>query len=330
MIADVVIVGAGIAGIQAALALQEKAYAVCVIEKAPMVGGRLATQQVGEGRADTGLQFFTARTKSFHTIVDGWAAKGLVEVWGDQWTDGSLKMTAPDGEPRYFASQGMARLAESLAKDIKDLRLSTSVKALTFEDGKWTVHLSSGEKIVTDAIILTMPIPQALNLLEESHIALSAQDESILHHIYYGQSIVAAIEIKGETSLPDIGAIQRFDQPVFWVADNQRKGISSKRVITLQTSHAFSDKNWDQTDAELEQYFHEALQPYLEEGAEIETVAIVRWKYSMPLLTYFDDSYASSHFPNLLFAGDAFGGRGRFEGAALSGIAAAGQVKQIL
>ena len=56
---DVLIVGAGLAGLLAANALQAAGQTVRVVEKARGVGGRLATWRLGPGRGDYGAQFFS-------------------------------------------------------------------------------------------------------------------------------------------------------------------------------------------------------------------------------------------------------------------------------
>ena len=60
---DVLIIGAGLAGLMAANSLKEQGWQVTLVDKGRSVGGRLATRRIGPGRADHGTQFFTARTQ---------------------------------------------------------------------------------------------------------------------------------------------------------------------------------------------------------------------------------------------------------------------------
>ncbi|MEZ4517060.1 MAG: FAD-dependent oxidoreductase [Chloroflexota bacterium] len=103
---DVLIVGAGLAGLTAARELSVAGLDVIVVEKGRLPGGRLATLAVGEGRADAGAQFFTVRTDEFAEVVDSWRREGLVFEWSRGWSDGSLAETVPDGYPRYAAIGG--------------------------------------------------------------------------------------------------------------------------------------------------------------------------------------------------------------------------------
>jgi hypothetical protein len=98
---DVLIVGAGMSGLMAAQTLRERGHSVQLIERGRSVGGRLATRRVGDGGlADHGAQFFTVRSDTLQSYVDRWLAQALVYVWGEGWSDGSVKRTAGDGHAR--------------------------------------------------------------------------------------------------------------------------------------------------------------------------------------------------------------------------------------
>ena len=117
---DILIIGAGLSGLMAALHLQSNGQQVGLIDKGRTVGGRLATRAIGPGLADTGAQFFTVREPAFQRYVDEWQAAGLVYVWSTGWSDGSLIAAAPtnDGYPRYAINGGMNALARHLAAQV--------------------------------------------------------------------------------------------------------------------------------------------------------------------------------------------------------------------
>ena len=61
---EVVVVGAGVAGLTAARSLADAGHRVTVLDKGRRVGGRLSTREfAGGGRADAGAQFFTVRSE---------------------------------------------------------------------------------------------------------------------------------------------------------------------------------------------------------------------------------------------------------------------------
>ncbi|MCA9957062.1 MAG: NAD(P)-binding protein, partial [Anaerolineales bacterium] len=116
---DVLVVGAGLAGLLAANQLQAAGHSVQVVEKARGVGGRLATWRLGPGRGDYGAQFFTVREPQFQAIVDEWLALGLAFEWTRGWAAGSaVNNGADDGFPRYAITGGMTAVAKHLAQTV--------------------------------------------------------------------------------------------------------------------------------------------------------------------------------------------------------------------
>ncbi|MCZ2097620.1 MAG: FAD-dependent oxidoreductase [Anaerolineae bacterium] len=114
---DVLVVGAGLAGLMAARTLVEQGARVIVVDKGRSVGGRLATRRIDGGVADHGAQFFTVRDPAFGAFVERWITEGLVFEWSRGWSDGSLSVTR-DGHPRYAVRGGMNALAKHLAKGL--------------------------------------------------------------------------------------------------------------------------------------------------------------------------------------------------------------------
>ena len=322
MAVDVLIVGAGLAGIMAARTLLERGRTVYVIDKGRSVGGRLATRRVGEhGLADHGAQFFTVRTSTLQRYVDRWRALGLVYVWGTGWSDGSVKRTAGDGHPRYVVRGGMNRLAKHLAQGI-DITVDRLISSARKTSEGWMLEDGDGNTYASRGLILTPPMPETLELLTASGVHLSQEDFAELRRIRFGPCLCGIHAVNGDVDLPAPGAMQNFQSEVYWVADNQAKGISETTIITSHANAKFSRQNWDASEADIVRALESAVQPYLKQGARIVQTQLKRWRYSVPLTTHPQESLLAKELPPLVFAGDAFGGRGRVEGAFTSGLAA--------
>ena len=322
MTVDVLIVGAGMSGLMAASSLRARDYSVFLIERGRSVGGRLATRRVGAGgRADHGAQFFTVRTDTLQGYVDNWRALDLVYVWGTGWSDGSVKRTAGDGHPRYAVRGGMNQLAKHLAQGL-DIELDRLVTGLRPTANGWELADSEGETHIGRGLIMTPPMPESLELLTASRVYLHTQDFAELRRIRFGPCLCGIHEIEGEADLPAPGAVQNFQSEVYWVADNQAKGISKTRIVTSHANAKFSRQNWDASEADIVLELESAVRPYLKEGARIVNTQLKKWRYSVPLTTYPHECLLAKDLPALVFAGDAFGGRGRVEGAFMSGLAA--------
>lgn len=322
MNADVLIVGAGISGLMAARTLLDRGFTVQLIERARAVGGRLATRRIGEsGHADLGAQFFTVRTDAMQRHVDGWLDDGLVFVWGTGWSDGSVKRTHSDGHPRYAVRGGMNGLAKHLAADL-NIVLDRLVTYVELKDGHWQLNDSDSETYLGRALLLTPPMPATLKLLSASAISLHPVDLDELRRIQFGPCLCGIHVVEGEVDMPEPGAVQNFQNEVYWVSDNHAKGISQSTIITSHANAKYSRQNWDASEADIVQELESAVQPYLKTGARIVSTQLKKWRFSVPLTTNPHEFVFARDLPLLAFAGDAFGGRGRVEGAFVSGVAA--------
>ena len=330
MTTDVLIVGAGLSGLMAARTVQERGYSVQLIDKGRSVGGRLATRRVGEsGLADHGAQFFTVRSDILQRYVKRWLADDLIYVWGTGWSDGSTKRTAGDGNPRYAARGGMNMLAKQLAQGL-DTVIDRLVTQVDINDEEWLLQDSDGSAYVGRTLLMTPPMPESLNLLTANAIWLHSDDIDELRRIQFGPCLCGIHEIKGAIELPEPGAVQNFQSDVYWVADNQAKGISGTKIITSHANAKFSRQNWDASEADIIRELESAVLPYLRGDGKIVSTQLKKWSYSVPLTTYPHECLVARDLPGLVFAGDAFGGRGRVEGAFVSGIAAGKALADIL
>lgn len=330
MVVNVLIVGAGLSGLMAAHTLIDKGYSVKLIDKGRSVGGRLATRRVGaDGLADHGAQFFTVRTPALEAYVIDWLSKGLVYVWGTGWSDGSLKRTVTDGHPRYVTRGGMNKLAKLLAQDL-DVVVDTRITAIERYNDNWALTDNKDQGYTGRAVLLTPPVPQSLELLTQSSVQLDEEDLSALSKITFGPCVCGIHEIEGAVDLPSPGAIQNFAADIYWVADNKSKGISGTTIVTTHAGAKYSRMNWETPETELVNELESAIQPYLQNGSRIKSTQLKKWRYSVPLVTHPYEYLLAKGHPPLAFAGDAFGGRGRVEGAFTSGISAGNALAEIL
>jgi renalase len=318
---DVLIVGAGMAGLMAAQSLAHQHIETVLLEKNDCVGGRLATAEMGGGQADHGAQFFTVRNPQFRVWVNLWLEEGLAFEWSRGWSDGSLTIIPFDSHPRYAIRGGMTALAEHLAAD-RDVRLNTRLVSLAPDGQSWLAVDENGHTYAAPALLLTPPVPLSLQMLDAGEVALSARDREALESLEYDPCLTGLFRYEGTVRLPEPGAIQRPNAPIAWIADNRRKGLSpDTTLITVQASAAHSRRLWNLPDRDvlvaLEAGLHEFKAP---DAALIES-RLERWLYAVPIRPYPNRCLRSTDLPGLVFAGDAFGSP-RVEGAALSGLAA--------
>ena len=320
---DVLIVGAGLAGLLAANQLQEAGKSVLVVEKARGVGGRLATWRLGPGRGDYGAQFFTVREPNFQKFVTAWQQAGLVFEWARGWAAGSAVDTPlDDGHPRYAVTGGMTAVAKQLAQSLT-LHNQTRLQTIRLAGKGWEVLAENGRSYQTDALILTPPVPQSLALLNAGQVPLAEADRTALEKVAYAPCLSGLFWVEGEVAVPAPGAVQQPEARISWIADNQQKGISPE--ATILTAHAnpeFSKILYEAPKGELVGLFMGELRPFLGKNCTVKEHHIHKWRYALPTALHPERTLLAAGLPPLAFAGDAFNGP-RVEGAALSGLAAA-------
>ncbi len=317
---DVLIVGAGIAGLTAAQELKRAGLSVLVVEQANVVGGRMATLAIDSGLADIGAQYFTARSSEFRSRVAEWLDQGIVYLWAMGFSAGSLIHVSPQGFPRYAVTGGMARLPQELARELL-VHTNTHIVQVSSTGQGWLAKTDSDLTYRCQGLLLTPPVPLALKMLDAGNVELSDNDREFLSQLEYAPSLTGVYRIEGGIRIPAPGAVQRPALPIPWIGDNQQKGISQTRLITVQASGDYSKRMWDSADAEILRSMQASLEPYFAPDSTIVESYLHRWEYaSVEDAPTHDHPFWTPEFPaGLLFAGDAFGGA-RVEGAFLSGL----------
>ena len=148
MTADVIVIGAGLAGLTAADALRRAGRRVVVVEKSRGIGGRLATRRTREGlEFDHGAPAVTARPDAFAAFLAQASAEGHAARWGTDWV----------GLP------GMSGLVRGLAAGL-DIRFEMEATAVERDGGGWRVLVGDGAALTAPAVICTAPAPQTARL----------------------------------------------------------------------------------------------------------------------------------------------------------------------
>lgn len=311
------VVGAGIAGLLAARALQERGFEVTVLDKGRGVGGRMATRRLEEAAFDHGAQFFTARDERFRALVSGWMAAGAAQEWCRGFA-GPNGARSEDGHPRYRGASGMTSVPKALAQGLNVL-LERRIEAIFRDSAGWVATTASGERWESDALLLTPPVPQSLALLDAGGVALDASVRVELEAIQYDPCI-ALLVVPQSSTVPEPGGIQIHGEPIAFIADNRRKGISEAPAITLHAGPDFSRACWDSPDEAIAADLLAAASPWV--GGPPVSWSVHRWRFARPSRLHPRSHLVLKQPLPIAFAGDAFS-VARVEGAALSGLDAA-------
>lgn len=327
---DVLVVGAGVAGLTAAGALRERGLSVLVLEKSRGLGGRAATRRRGDLRIDHGAQFFTARDPRFQARVDAWLATGDVVVWTrgvPVWRpDAGWTEPGPDAHPRYAPPAGMSALGRLLGAGV-EVRREAPVARVTRIPPRWHLTLADGSTVAARAALLTAPAPQARTLLADAQVAPAAAETLAALEFEPCFAVLAGYD---DVAPPPWPAVRVEGHPdLAWVAnDGSRRGPgggAGPTVLVLHATPTFTRTHMDAPHDDVAQALLGAateLVPWADRPAWRD---VHRWRYARPV-TSRPEPYLMAA-PGLLVAGDAFGSD-RIEGAFLSGLAAAGALAE--
>jgi predicted NAD/FAD-dependent oxidoreductase len=317
-----IVVGAGISGLLAADALHREGWDLTVLDKGRGVGGRMATRRVGGGTFDHGAQFFTVRSDRFSGLVDGWLGAGAAVEWARGFADAEGKPNQ-DGHPRYRGGAGMTSIPKHLAYDLDVRTGERAVKVDVRTDG-WEVACESGLRLEASALVLAMPVPQALELATSGGFRLPESTRQDLKAVSYDPCLALMVLLDGPGDVPAPGGMQIKGEPLDWIGDNQRKGISDLPAITIHAGPEWSRAHFEDDEADVKRQLISLAGDRLgtDLSSSVVESSLARWRYSWVTKAHPEPFLAASEGPPLLFCGDAFG-QPKVEGAALSGLTAA-------
>ncbi len=310
---DVLVIGAGMAGLTAAAELQRAGRSVLVLDKGRAVGGRMASRRIGAATFDHGAQFITARDPRFAAVLEQGRQAGVIEEWCRGFAEHA------DGHPRWRGNPTMTAVMKHLARGL-EVSLEKQIVTLRRAADRWSLETNTREVFSAASVVLTPPVPQSLALLDAGGVPLSLETRSRLAGIEYERCLAVLAVLDGPSRIPPPGGLTPTAGPIAWIADNQLKGISTDPAVTIHATHAFSLAHWDRDRQESGRRLLDEAAPWL--GAGIKTFQVHGWRYSKPMQVDEQPCVLVSQSPPLVLAGDAFAGP-RVEGAALSGWAAA-------
>jgi len=331
---DVAIIGAGIAGLCAALTLTQAGLKVVIVDKARGVGGRMATRRLGGAVVDHGAQFFTVRGEAFDALVSDALQHGAVAPWCSGFARAAAAdqpaAPADDGHPRYRGATGMTDLPKFLAERLggtgTSLCTTSRVTAIAIADSRVRLGLDGGAGFVARGCVVTPPVPQALDLFAAGGLLAPAGGRidtdmhRLLASVAYDPCFALMLVLDRPILVPPPGGVQFESGPIAWLADNQQKGISPVPALTVHASGAFSRARFDDPPDEVLQTLRVAAAPWIGDATVVEQ-SLQRWKFALPTVVLDVPFVAATTAPPIVCCGDAFAGP-KVEGAATSGMAA--------
>lgn len=265
----VCVVGAGIAGIACARALEARGAQVQVLDRGRVPGGRMASRRIEARYVDLGASYFTVSDEGFGRVVDDWRDRGLARPWTDRFATAGPAGLGPakPGPVRWAAPGGLRSLVADLARGL-DVRQQTQVGRVG------PGPRVDGERY--DAVVLAMPDPQALALLRPGDPAarlLAGRDWEPALALAAGFA-ARAWDLDGAFT----------EHPVLsWVADDGRRRGDAAPVLVAHSTPGFAAGRLADPDAARDALVA-ALRELLDLPAPLWS-QVQRWTYAKPVGT---------------------------------------------
>lgn len=326
---DVIVIGAGMAGLSAAQKLQAAGLRVLVLEKSRGVGGRMATRRDEAGQWDHGAQYFTARSAAFRRQVAIWLRAHLISRWDRPvyvWDGQNLQSSTP--QQRFVGTPKMNAPLSALAAQF-EVKLSVHVSAIQPCSQGWEVHAGeagcAAEHIWSARqVILAIPAPQAATLIPPAQLTQSVP--RLAAQIPMQPCWAVMLSSESAIHLPFAGAFINVGS-LSWIAHDSSKPGRSGQHWLLHASEAWSQAHLEHTPEAVAELlcneFNQLLRAWGQTEPKWRSATAHRWRYARGNAT--DEvvqSAVHSAETGLVVAGDWLAS-GRVEGAYLSGLAAA-------
>ena len=143
-VANLAVVGAGIAGLACATRLQEAGLKVSLFEKSGGASGRMSTRRGNGWQCDHGAQYFTARHPDFRAEVARWQRAGVAGLWNPRLQVlGGESLHDPDQALERFVGIPAMTAPACLRAEALALATHSTIRQLERRPDGW--HLSSAE-----------------------------------------------------------------------------------------------------------------------------------------------------------------------------------------
>jgi renalase len=272
----IIIIGAGLTGLLLAQKLTNSAKECVILEKSKGLGGRIATRRINDKGLDHGAAYFSSNNNFLKNLSE-------------------LSLTAIQSDRGLYINGGMVQIAKKLSSNLNVLK-EKKVISLTHSSDKWLLKTEDGSSFECTKIVLTAPVPQALELLSQSGLHPEA-DHSICS-IKYTKALVLLVILKNRPEVLHLNSSKDFEAIAMKERDLHPQGV------VIQMSPDFSERMFEESDESIISQIQLSLEKAGLPANQIETFELKKWRYSTPLSSF--KAPFLELFPNLFLSGDGF------------------------
>lgn len=287
-VADYIIIGAGLTGLSLGWELKQhnSELDILILDKSISCGGRMATRRVGDIKFDHGAQFIKNKDVA-QRLINLWQIEGVSRKFPSELVD------AICGE------SGITQLTKKIAGQL-DVIYNQKVAVLKNDNSHWTAFTEDGYSYRAKQVLLTTPLPQALEVMQNSNLSFEAD----LSSVQYSTAIVLLISAGNDLN-SSFNYQENFDQQIFSISSQHAKGNSPSPAWTVVMSADWSERHFSLPDDQILSEAKKVVEMKLP-SLHIKSIELKKWRYCQPKKIW-KNLFENPH-PGLYLAGDAFGG----------------------
>jgi renalase len=286
MVHDVIVIGAGVAGLQCARRLSASGADVLLLDRADKVGGRCVSR-LFEGRTvDYGPLFFHGSDAGFLAALASIAGARPLHGWPSR-IEGRGTPCQPDAfapfEKRMAFAEGLNAFPQALAADLT-VRLRVQIAAIASRSGTMAAESSEGELFRARELVLALALEQSLPFL--TMLPVSVERDGALALLAMFASVPCLTVI---ASYPPAAPAPRWDicypedDPALLLIGNESAKRPDGRSLTLvyQAVPRWSRERLEQPpDSWSRELLGHAARRVGAWAAAPERVHLHRWRYA--------------------------------------------------
>lgn len=272
---------------------------------------RRVTDCVG---ADLGAQYITAtefyRNKHHSLYSELFSAEVLVpmrcSMEGLQQKENSHNFISPNGTGhivKHFLQQSEA-----------EVQLQRHVTRVSRRGAFWEVEFSEGQSEDFDAVVLTMPVPQILQLRGDINNCLSEQQGALLSQVQYSSRFALVLSFSKDSGLDlDLGLKYVADSEVvrYFSVEHLKRSTELSDLgpsLVVHTSVSFGSKHLESHLDQVQPIIIEEVRRLLPQLPQPISIRTHKWRFSQVLTSVpgCPGHMTLSDQPLLVLGGDAF------------------------
>lgn len=248
------IIGAGLSGLHLGRKLAASNHPCIILEKSRGLGGRLATRRIEDLGFDHGSPYLNHSPRLIDFVLD----LGL---------SSSLHITSGG----IFVAGGMTKIPKVMAEHLR-VEKSTRAETIERQGNKWIVKTDTHHTFIADRVVLTAPLPQALELLDKSSITYPEKFSEVTYNMAIMVLIISDKELVFKKTLP-----QEFHS----ITPMVERGLHPTGYLIRSTIN-YSEKNFNRTDEENLTELVTLFKGHLVTPENIRHQEIKKWRYVTP------------------------------------------------